>query len=310
LSEVLTGPVLTAAAVLVAAWLLIRLVLYLRGPVRLVLETGRVTALTPPLARILRRRPVALVSGCLLHLGLLLVAFGLPYHSFALLELDEPTGEVLTLIMIGLVLLSIFRPGPTRDGGFRLRISKSIPALVILVTLASGYLMAFSSSGWSWLDARMPLIHVLSVLILLVLIGFLTTASRLDPAACTGCAACHWNCPTGAIGFKQSGDQYIFTFEGRLCLRCGQCVSVCPENAARIQHRLKSPQAIISGPAEEIARARLLPCTQCGGLIAPERLVGKTGTLTEVSQASNLCQACQEKALVEYRQRLEGVAEG
>jgi ferredoxin len=58
-------------------------------------------------------------------------------------------------------------------------------------------------------------------------------AYRIDPASCTGCGSCEFDCPNGAISAK--GDVYVIN--PKKCTECKghfdkpQCVSLCPADA-------------------------------------------------------------------------------
>ncbi len=301
LYDTLAGPVLTVAAALVGAWVLARLLLYLAGLVKRAPEKSEIPAAALPLGRAGRTKPVYLALLYLGHLGLLVLCFGLPYHSFALFELPEVFSERATLALMGLVVLSLIGFVVKAGRGFGFNLSRFLPAVVLGAVLASGYLMAFSSAGLPWLDENMALIHLISALVLLVLIAFLTTVNRFNPTACTGCAACHWNCPTQAIGLRETDRERIFIFDPALCLRCGRCLAVCPENAARIRHRLEWPWRIIFTRPQEVARVELAACSGCGKPVATRGLARKVGRLTGASGPVELCPECREKALVEFR---------
>ena len=51
--------------------------------------------------------------------------------------------------------------------------------------------------------------------------------------ACTGCSACEKRCPTGAI----SGEsKKVYFIEPGLCIDCGACGVICPDEAIMTNH--------------------------------------------------------------------------
>ena len=54
-----------------------------------------------------------------------------------------------------------------------------------------------------------------------------------DETKCTGCIACVGECRIGAL--STDGKDYSLSHTPALCVRCGICVTICPENALSIQ---------------------------------------------------------------------------
>ena len=105
----------------------------------------------------------------------------------------------------------------------------------------------------------------------------------LSPERCkAGCSLCFGSCPTEAL----SGDQGLRIDLGR-CLFCGQCATVCPNEAIRFtgEHRMAAAvrdDLIIGG---ELARAAEISNEKI------KRLFGRSLKLRQVSAGG--CNACE-----------------
>ncbi|MGW8192632.1 MAG: 4Fe-4S binding protein [Desulforhopalus sp.] len=81
-----------------------------------------------------------------------------------------------------------------------------------------------------------------------------------DRDRCTQCLACLNDCRIGALVADQ--QQYTLSFIGAMCVGCGLCVRVCPENALSI-----SPECTIRSEffaRLELAKAEPMTCRSCG----------------------------------------------
>jgi formate hydrogenlyase subunit 6/NADH:ubiquinone oxidoreductase subunit I len=64
---------------------------------------------------------------------------------------------------------------------------------------------------------------------------------EFDPERCTLCGICARCCPVGSIVVPKAKGQVPRVLEGGpdmyLCFACGNCVSACPHDAARLARR-------------------------------------------------------------------------
>lgn len=74
---------------------------------------------------------------------------------------------------------------------------------------------------------------------------------------CNGCLACVQNCPAGALGFEDRGNQRVLLHNMTLCARCGNCWRICPQKAIEFEH-------LLQGPWDEVSSLDLVRCSVCG----------------------------------------------
>jgi dissimilatory sulfite reductase (desulfoviridin) alpha/beta subunit len=60
------------------------------------------------------------------------------------------------------------------------------------------------------------------------------TTTSLDAAACNGCLACQFACPTNCVTVEQDGEAWTVQREEAGCINCGICARVCPTSAWRM----------------------------------------------------------------------------
>ena len=71
-----------------------------------------------------------------------------------------------------------------------------------------------------------------------------TIGIELDAAKCTGCKACLYACRQGAIYFEEANDGYTYPkISKENCIKCGQCISMCPSQNQHIGLAVKSVYA-------------------------------------------------------------------
>ncbi len=123
----------------------------------------------------------------------------------------------------------------------------------------------------------------------------------LDSSKCTGCGLCALDCPTGALSFSPSGkaDVYQLLFKHGLCVACGQCVEVCPEQCLVLERILDLSQ--IKGAPVVLFEDRIARCRQCGGVVGSaamiERLRAKLVNRGDLLTSQlELCPRCKAEA--------------
>jgi ferredoxin len=82
----------------------------------------------------------------------------------------------------------------------------------------------------------------------------------VDTEGCTLCHACVSTCPTGAL--KADEDRPMLRFAEDLCVQCGLCRSVCPENVITLEARFDF--AAWSAPPVTIKEEEPFHCISCG----------------------------------------------
>ena len=76
---------------------------------------------------------------------------------------------------------------------------------------------------------------------------------------CQGHAVCAAGCPTGALRLEhEEGNGARLTHSSQLCIACGHCERVCPDQALRLD------RGAGYAPRREVARFETRECTVCG----------------------------------------------
>jgi ferredoxin len=81
-----------------------------------------------------------------------------------------------------------------------------------------------------------------------------------DTARCTHCFACLNDCKVGALSAGDEARSLLFT--SGLCVGCGVCARVCPEDALRVGTETVLGAAFLK--PVELAKAEPMACKQCG----------------------------------------------
>jgi ferredoxin len=88
---------------------------------------------------------------------------------------------------------------------------------------------------------------------------------------CTGCIACVGECRIGAL--TTDGETYSLSHTPALCVQCGTCVSVCPENALTIQPGLDLRKEFFD--ERQIAKTEPARCKSCGKVYGTKKSLEK-----------------------------------
>lgn len=111
---------------------------------------------------------------------------------------------------------------------------------------------------------------------------------------CTGCGACAFACPAGALALEREGEGIALSFDARLCIGCGECVPLCPERVVRVQ-KVTDLRRLSEG-TRVLYRDREVRCETCGAAVAPramlERIRTRLGTDPAIAAITRYCPTC------------------
>lgn len=98
--------------------------------------------------------------------------------------------------------------------------------------------------------------------------------------ACTACAMCAKSCPTEALAYGEEDEGVTLTFDARLCVGCGLCLTKCPEIKARAISLVKAVdlQCLRQGRTA-VYREEMAKCQRCGAPIAPQSMMRRVEEL-------------------------------
>lgn len=88
-------------------------------------------------------------------------------------------------------------------------------------------------------------------------------AVEIDAARCSACGLCARFCPTSALQFASSDEQFTLSFYAAACIDCGICTVACPEGAVQMG-AAASLDAILRDEATVCVAGAIAPCTVCG----------------------------------------------
>lgn len=92
-----------------------------------------------------------------------------------------------------------------------------------------------------------------------------------DEEKCTGCIACVGECRIGAL--TTDGETYSLSHTPALCVQCGTCISVCPENALSAQPGLSLQEEFFT--ERLIAKTEPATCKGCGKVFGTQKSLEK-----------------------------------
>lgn len=183
--------------------------------------------------------------------------------------MSDQWADWLTLLFLGIAAFLFMR----RLISAKTRLDSSISDyfLIIVTTLPfmTGYFLTHGSLDYFISFHTMWTIHVFCGEIMLVLIVFLFCRTRINGKGCTGCAACELNCPTGALSSTDEGKFRNFIYSHYLCIWCGACARVCPEEAVELRHEIGVIKLFHIFSRDKIRSVKLATCKGCGANFAP-----------------------------------------
>jgi ferredoxin len=192
--------------------------------------------------------------------------------------MSDEWADWLTLLFLGIAAFLFMR----RLISAKTRLDSSISDYFLIIVTAlpfmTGYFLAHGSLDFISIE-NMLTIHVLSGEIMLVLIVFLFSRTRINGKECTGCAACELNCPTGTLCSTEEEKVRIFTYSRYLCILCGACVRVCPEEAAELRHEIRVTKFFHIFSRDKISSVKLATCKGCNANILPKPQLDIIGQL-------------------------------
>ncbi|NIA19036.1 MAG: hypothetical protein GWP07_01160 [Xanthomonadaceae bacterium] len=133
---------------------------------------------------------------------------------------------------------------------------------------------------------------------------YCTTYGQLicDEDQCTACVACLNECYTGALTTDQ--QHYILKHEPALCVQCGICVAVCPENALSLDPGLVLAPRFFQ--SNVLSQAEPMICQRCGAHFGTRKsyqhvinLLRETGRFTEQEDVLVYCETCRAVKMFE-----------
>lgn len=111
---------------------------------------------------------------------------------------------------------------------------------------------------------------------------------------CTGCGACAFACPAGALALEREGEGIALSFDARLCIGCGECVPLCPERIVRVQ-KVTDLRRLSKGK-RVLYRDREVRCEKCAAAVAPhamlERIRARLGMDPAIPTITRYCPTC------------------
>lgn len=125
---------------------------------------------------------------------------------------------------------------------------------------------------------------------------------RCDDDRCTACTACLNECFTGALSTDQ--QNYILMHEPGLCVQCGICVAVCPEQALSLVPGLVlAPSFFQKNP---LSQAEPMICQRCGARFGTKKsyqhvinLLRETSRFAEQEDVLAYCETCRAVKMFE-----------
>ncbi len=118
---------------------------------------------------------------------------------------------------------------------------------------------------------------------------------RCAEERCTACAACLNECHIGAL--TSDPRNYTLNHEPALCVQCGTCAAVCPEEALSLEPGLVLSKAFFQ--SNLLSRTEPMICKQCGAHFGTKKsyqhvieCLRETGRFAEQEEVLSYCETC------------------
>ena len=255
----------------------------------------------------LRKKPVYVSLRYVYHICLFLVPLCLWGHVVLWEEsrfelswstLPDAWADRLTIIVIFLSFYFFFRRMVLAKLRREARLGDFALPLIVVLPFLSGYFLAHGTlDHLAFFKKNLWTLHVTAGEVALFTAVFLTVRNRIQPAKCTGCAACSISCPTEALFYTDRDNRRFFTSDDSRCIHCGACVRDCPEYAVEIGHQISL--GVFFGPSfsQNIRHFDLEECIRCGVFFAPRLQCNKVAETTDELSLS-LCPRCKRNELM------------
>jgi ferredoxin len=123
-----------------------------------------------------------------------------------------------------------------------------------------------------------------------------------DDDKCTACVACLNECHTGALHADQ--EHYTLKHIAALCVQCGICVAVCPEQALTLHPGLVLTPRFFQSAV--LSRAKPMICKRCGTQFGTRKsyqhvmnLLREAGRFAEQEEVLAYCETCRAVKMFE-----------
>jgi ferredoxin len=126
-----------------------------------------------------------------------------------------------------------------------------------------------------------------------------------DQDACTLCLACLNGCKIGSL--QGDGETFALTQRASLCVQCGVCVHICPEDALRLRPGLALNDAFFAN--QELARSEKMKCAGCGKIFGTvksyERVMAVLAEKKMLDDQPDLFAYCEKCRVVKRFERMQ-----
>ncbi|RJR40097.1 MAG: 4Fe-4S dicluster domain-containing protein [Desulfobacteraceae bacterium] len=262
-----------------------------------------------PMHKAMMKEPLYVIPRYIFHICVVVTPIFLTGHVNLLemspLELSWPTlpdaaADMMTILIIAMIAILLVRRGVLADARRRSSAFDFIFPVLCLLPFLTGYLTAHGALETdSFIGSNMLHVHIITSCVMIVMVVFLSTGTRLDVKNCMGCAACETNCPSAALQTAMEGEWKVFYYSPHECISCGSCVYACPEDAAEVRHEFRPYRFFRIRGKQEIGSVELKECRNCGSLFAPKPQIIKLGR-TISKDYLLYCKDCKLTSLVDF----------